>query len=1156
MINDSVLNIATFNCKNVQTCSPAISELSKTTDIILLQEHWLFKCQLHLLNEVNDQYIGSGKSVDMNDPIAPVQMPRGYGGVAILWNKNINHLVTDLDLGNERIKCIEIEAQKPILIMCVYMPCRGSKDNYLDFQDCIAQIHEIIQTFQHTHRILIGGDLNESALTIADNRRSRCLHQFLRENELVTWETDCTFIHPNGKDSSTIDFFLATDRVKQVVNSVKRVDDCISNVSDHYPVSLEMQVNLANKSPMKTIATNSRLNWKKIDTKQYQSTVEENLSRIDLPYEDVDQLIISLNSVMADSSKSCHLITNGRRKRPKLKVMNTEIANAIKAKKVAFYNWKINGRPNYVTSELLLKKKETTVNLRREIRLEVAKNRNKDKETIMHSRQQDNALFHRLINKQRGKSRMFIEDLYVGNELYSNDNILDGWHQHFKSLATREDYTGYDTDYLNMTAREVHTIQRICTDTAHQPVTINEVETACKSLNRGKAQDVYGISAEHLFYGGATLLRTVQTVINAILSTNSVPDCMKLGTLNPIFKNKGSVKQSGNYRGITITPTITRLLETILKNRIEHILQNELNPLQRGFTKNSSPMNCALMIEELIRHNTDINKPTYIAFMDGKSAFDVVVHSSLMRKLYHMGVNGNNWTIINSLHQGARTAVKWRNKLSDPYINQQGVRQGGVLSADLYKVYINELLDRLSNTGIGATIGNITVPAPTCADDVTLISSDPNELQRLINITKDYSFMEGYQLQEVKSVILRVKTSKREYNDNESWTLGDKHMPIVDSTTHMGILRTTKSQEHHAVEDNIQKAKRTLYSLMGSGLHGENGLDPETSTSLIQTYVLPVLTYGLEVIIPTGKSLTMLEVQFKKIIKHVLSMSTHTADPAVYMLSGFLPIEACIHKKILSLFGNITRSPNTSIEKQLAERQLEVKSMNSNSWFIAVKKILLKYDLQSPDELIQMPPKKQEWKRIINKAVNEKWTQCIVNQAELYSSLNQLSKVFIPGRCHPAIIPYQNSYRDVNRIPIKVKILTGTYILQTNRVKFNQNEVNKTCLLCHEADEDLQHFLLDCKELRELRDPIMTDIVKILNILNDECPSVTKYSLLQLIVDCNILHTDTECGNTKSYMELLQYNSRRLCYTLHGLRYRKLELLPKRPGRNRTIQHT
>ena len=46
--------------------------------------------------------------------------------------------------------------------------------------------------------------------------------------------------------------------------------------------------------------------------------------------------------------------------------------------------------------------------------------------------------------------------------------------------------------------------------------------------------------------------------------------------------------------------------------------------------------------------------------------------------------------------------------------------------------------------------------------------------------------------------------------------------------------------------------------------YGENGLDPETSISLLQTYVLPVLFYGLEVVIPTGKSLNVLETQYKK----------------------------------------------------------------------------------------------------------------------------------------------------------------------------------------------------------------------------------------------------------------------------------------------------
>jgi hypothetical protein len=41
------------------------------------------------------------------------------------------------------------------------------------------------------------------------------------------------------------------------------------------------------------------------------------------------------------------------------------------------------------------------------------------------------------------------------------------------------------------------------------------------------------------------------------------------------------------------------------------------------------------------------------------------------------------------------------------------------------------------------------------------------------------------------------------------------------------------------VEQNIKKARRTTYSLMASGLHGHNGLDPETSLQLYKTYVLP-----------------------------------------------------------------------------------------------------------------------------------------------------------------------------------------------------------------------------------------------------------------------------------------------------------------------------
>ena len=40
-------------------------------------------------------------------------------------------------------------------------------------------------------------------------------------------------------------------------------------------------------------------------------------------------------------------------------------------------------------------------------------------------------------------------------------------------------------------------------------------------------------------------------------------------------------------------------------------------------------------------------------------------------------------------------------------------------------------------------------------------------------------------------------------------------------------------------------------------------------------------------------------------------------------------------------------------------------------------------------------------------------------------------KNYIVGKCHPAVKPCLNSDRDIPRIPVKNKVLTGTYILQT-----------------------------------------------------------------------------------------------------------------------------
>jgi hypothetical protein len=70
---------------------------------------------------------------------------------------------------------------------------------------------------------------------------------------------------------------------------------------------------------------------------------------------------------------------------------------------------------------------------------------------------------------------------------------------------------------------------------------------------------------------------------------------------------------------------------------------------------------------------------------------------------------------------------------------------------------------------------------------------------------------------------------------------------------------------------------------MRSGLHGENGLDPVTSISILRTYVIPIMFYGLETLLPSGKSVETLEKQYKKMIKQILSLPINTDDPTISM---------------------------------------------------------------------------------------------------------------------------------------------------------------------------------------------------------------------------------------------------------------------------------
>ena len=156
--------------------------------------------------------------------------------------------------------------------------------------------------------------------------------------------------------------------------------------------------------------------------------------------------------------------------------------------------------------------------------------------------------------------------------------------------------------------------------------------------------------------------------------------------------------------------------------------------------------------------------------LNGNSAFDVVIHPNLIRRLFQFGISKQSILLLQNVYQNAKSYIKWNSQISEEFfIIEQIVRQGGALSADLYKVYINSLLDILSNSGLGGKIGDINCCAPTCADDVALISNNPLELQTMIDIVVDFSKREGYLLQPTKSIVLPVKSKCKSMEINDGF---------------------------------------------------------------------------------------------------------------------------------------------------------------------------------------------------------------------------------------------------------------------------------------------------------------------------------------------------------------------------------------------------
>jgi len=874
-----------------------------------------------------------------------------HRGVALVLDRNFASSVLSFWPYSDRLMLVKLKSSPfNVNVIVAYAPTAAAEDH--DISSFYASLQELHSSCKSNEVTIVMGDFNAKVGRERDGKivgnfglgnRNECgdkLVDWCRTNNMIitnTWfdahpRRKYTWTSPGDRVRNQIDYVLVNSRFRNAVKNSHAYPGADID-SDHNPVVMKFKLTLKRVEKAKAAP---KFKFDALDDRQLRERFRHSVrSKIpDQIPENIDDHWQLVTKAINESAEDT--IPKEEKKKPSTHWFNPTIRDLLQKRRLSKRN-----PVQYRLFNAEFRRKCT------EAKEQWLEEKCKEVENLTCSAKEMFRKISEITRKRTIPGSKCIKSA-DGRVLYEASSIASRWEEYVQDL--------FHDDNQN---------EEIIPETALSGPSIlkSEIRWALSKMKSGKASGPDNIYTEMLQALEEDGIEIVWRLVNNIYEQGKFPREMLKSLFVVLPKIPGTL-DCANHRTISLMSHLLKVLLKIVLQRIRRKILPEIPQTQFGFMKDRGTRNAIFVMrmleERAIEHQQDI----FLCFIDYQKAFDKVRHTELFKMLAKIQLDDKDFRVIRAVYHDQLAAVRLPGGTTNWFSIKRGVRQGCVMSPDLFNLYSETILRTLEDRPEGIEVGGIKINNLRYADDTVLLASSEAELQSLFDTVVTTSENLGLSINNKKTKCMVV--SKLEVPPTCHLRHDKASIEQISSFNYLGALVTSDARCKREIRRRISIAKDAFMRLRP--VLADRRLSVQVKIRVLKVFVWSTLMYACESWTLTAETHRNIEAAEMWFYRRMLRISyvDHVTNEEVLRRMGIQRgLLRAIQKRQLEFLGHAIRKEG--IENLSLSGMFEGKRARGGQR----KTFLSNFNLGQVEEIFRKARNRGDWKTVVRQTLNQ-----------------------------------------------------------------------------------------------------------------------------------------------------------------------------------------